>query len=125
MRTLDPLIHRLPVYEETLATSFRLSILVPVYNERHVVETSLRRVLNLEDELISSIQVIVVDDCSTDGTRQILERLADEDERIILVFHETNQGKGATIRTALEHVTGDIVIIHDADLEYNPADIPS
>src|SRR4051812_16542385 len=120
MRTLDRLIHQLPVYEETLATSFRLSILVPVYNERHVVETSLRRVLKLEHELIKSLQIIVVDDFSTDGTREILQRLADEDERIILIFHDRNQGKGATIRTALEHVTGDIVIIHDADLEYNP-----
>jgi glycosyltransferase involved in cell wall biosynthesis len=119
------LLQRLPLYESTMATSFRLSVLVPVYNERHVVEASLRRVLNLRHELISHLQLIVVDDCSADGSREILKRLADEDDRITLLFHETNQGKGAAIRTALSHTTGDIVIVHDADLEYNPEDIPS
>src|SRR6266700_2857091 len=64
------------VADNTSLTSFRLSVLVPVYNERHVVETSLRRVLALEDELISSLELIVVDDQSTDGTWPILERLA-------------------------------------------------
>ena len=119
------LLQRLPLYESTIATSFRLSVLVPVYNERHVVEASLRRVLNLRHELISNLQLIVVDDFSTDGSREILQRLADEDDRITLRFHETNQGKGAAIRTALAYATGDIVIVHDADLEYNPEDIPS
>jgi glycosyltransferase involved in cell wall biosynthesis len=119
------LLQRLPLYESTIATSFRLSVLVPVYNERHVVEASLRRVLNLRHELISNLQLIVVDDFSTDGSREILRRLADEDDRITLRFQETNQGKGAAIRTALLDATGDIVIVHDADLEYNPEDIPS
>ena len=119
------LLQRLPLYESTIATSFRLSVLVPVYNERHVVEASLRRVLNLRHELISNLQLIVVDDFSTDGSREILQRLANGDDRITLRFHETNQGKGAAIRTALLHATGDIVIVHDADLEYNPEDIPS
>jgi glycosyltransferase involved in cell wall biosynthesis len=85
----------------------------------------LRRVLELEHELISSLELIVVDDSSTDGTLEVLRRLADEDVRITLIAHETNRGKGAAIRTALSHSTGDIVVIHDADLEYNPADIPS
>jgi len=125
MKAADSLLYRLPVYEKSLAASFRLSVLVPVYNERHVVEMSLRRVLDLEHELIKSLELIVVDDCSTDGTRDLLRQLQDEDQRINLFFHETNQGKGATIRTALAHATGDIVIIHDADLEYNPEDIPS
>ena len=79
--------------------SFRLSVLVPVYNERHLVEASLRRVLTLEHQLISSLEVIVVDDCSTDGTSEILKRLASEDGRIILIRHEENQGKGAAVRT--------------------------
>jgi glycosyltransferase involved in cell wall biosynthesis len=125
MKALDSLLYRLPVYEKTLATSFRLSVLVPVYNERHVVEMSLRRVLDLNHQLIKSLEVIVVDDCSTDGTRDVLQQLAQEDSRITLLFHETNQGKGATIRTAIAQATGDIAIIHDADLEYNPEDIPS
>lgn len=125
INTANSLLYQLPAYEHSMSTSFRLSVLVPVHNERHVVEASLRRVLALNHDLISSLELIVVDDCSTDGTRDILERLANEDERIIFLHHEINQGKGAAIRTALTRVTGDIVIIHDADLEYNPADIPA
>ncbi len=92
MKAISPLLRQLPTYESTSATSFRLSVLVPVYNERHVVDASLRRVLALEDELIDSLEVIVVDDRSTDGSWEILERLAAEDERIILVRHDRNQG---------------------------------
>ena len=106
-------------------TSFRLTVLVPVYNERHLVEVSLRRVLALEHDLISSLEIIVVDDCSTDGTSEILKRLASEDGRIILIRHEQNKGKGAAVRTGIASASGDITIIHDADLEYNPEDIPS
>src|ERR1051325_2465502 len=106
-------------------TSFRLSVLVPVYNERHVVEASLRRVLSLRDHLISSLEVIVVDDQSTDGTWTILERLAAEDPRIVLLRNERNMGKGAALRKAIAHTTGDVSIVHDAVLEYDPADIPS
>jgi glycosyltransferase involved in cell wall biosynthesis len=125
MSATSPFWQRLAAYEGTIPASFRLSVLVPVYNEQHVVEASLRRVLALEHALINSLEVIVVDDCSTDGTREILSRLADEDGRITLYFHAKNQGKGAAIRSALARATGDIIIIHDADLEYNPADIPA
>src|SRR6266699_5192193 len=125
MNATNPLLQQLVAYEGTMPNSFRLSVLVPVYNEQHVVEASLRRVLALEHELLSHLEVIVVDDCSTDGTRTILQRLAAEDGRIALYCHDQNQGKGAAIRSALAHATGDIIIIHDADLEYNPADIPA
>jgi glycosyltransferase involved in cell wall biosynthesis len=125
MKTIESLLRRLPIYEETIVTSFGLSVLVPVYNERHVVEASLRRVLALEHKLINRLELIIVDDCSSDGTRDVLKRLASEDSRITLLCHETNQGKGAAIRTALPRATGDVIVIHDGDLEYNPADIPS
>ena len=76
-----------------LLRPLRLSVLVPVYNERDVVEESLRRVLSLEHFLISSLEVIVVDDRSTDGTWPILQRLASEDDRIVLLRNERNLGK--------------------------------
>src|ERR1700680_3125285 len=94
-----------------------LSILIPVYNERTVVERSLSLVLaaplpeNMERELV------VVDDCSTDGTRAILEMLADHDPRIRLLRHEVNQGKGAAVRTAIQNARGDFCLVQDADLE--------
>ena len=113
------------IQEEPLHTSFSLSVLVPVYNERYLAETSLRRLLALKDDIIHSLEVIVVDDCSTDGSWEILQRLAQDEERLVLLRHERNLGKGAALRTALAHATGDISIVHDADLEYNPADIPS
>ena len=93
--------------------------------ERPVVATSVRRLLAVENQIINDLEVIVVDDRSTDGSWEVLQRLAAQDSRITLLRHESNQGKGAAVRTALEHATGDISIIHDADLECNPADIPS
>jgi glycosyltransferase involved in cell wall biosynthesis len=73
-------------------------------------------------------ELIIVDDCSTDGTRAYLQALAERDTRddltVTVILHETNQGKGAAIRTAIAHVTGDIVLIQDADLEYDPEDYP-
>jgi glycosyltransferase involved in cell wall biosynthesis len=105
--------------------SFRLSVLVPVYNERHVVAASLRRVLKLDDPLIGELEVVVVDDHSTDGTWDVLERVAAEDPRLVLLRHDRNRGKGAAVRTAVARATGDISVVHDADLEYDPADIPA
>jgi glycosyltransferase involved in cell wall biosynthesis len=101
-----------------------LSILIPVYNERAVVERSLTMVLaaplpeNMERELI------IVDDCSTDGTWAILQRMAAAEPRIRLIKHEVNQGKGAAVRTAIQHANGDFSIVQDADLEYDPNEYP-
>ena len=112
-------------HHHPLATheSLSLSVLIPVYNERHVAETSIRRVLALDHPIIRELQVIVVDDCSSDGTSEVLERLASEDDRVLLIQHEKNQGKGAALRTAIDHADGDVSVCHDADLEYNPQDI--
>ncbi len=104
--------------------ALELTVLVPVYNERHYVEASLRRVLALDGPLIAGLQVVVVDDCSTDGSWDVIERLANEDSRLEAHRHELNRGKGGALRTALEFSRGEVTVVHDADLEYDPADIP-
>jgi glycosyltransferase involved in cell wall biosynthesis len=101
-----------------------LSLLVPVYNERTVVEGSLARVLAAPLPENMDRELIVVDDCSTDGTSAILERLAAADSRIRLFRHPVNQGKGAAVRTAITHATGDFCLVQDADLEYDPTEYP-
>ena len=99
----------------------KLSVIIPVYNERQTVELLLKRVEAAPYEK----EILLVDDASTDGTSQILERLAhDHRDQVRLFLHTGNRGKGAAIRTAIEHVTGDIVLIQDADLEYDPQDYP-
>lgn len=93
----------------------RLSVIMPVLNEEDTIEPILERVLAVPLEK----QLIVVDDGSTDGTWNILQRYA---SKCTLLRHTRNMGKGAAIRTALPHVTGDVVITQDADLEYDPAE---
>ncbi len=97
-----------------------LSVLIPVYNEKNTVLELLRRAEAVE--LPVAKQIVIVDDGSSDGTREILAGLAPG--RAKVVMHERNRGKGAAVRTALEHATGDYVVIQDADLEYDPADWP-
>src|ERR1039458_4275272 len=102
----------------------KLSILMPVYNERTVVERCISLVLtaplpeNMERELV------IVDDCSSDGTFAILERLAAAFPQIRLYRHPNNRGKGSAVRTAIEKATGDFSLIQDADLEYDPSEDP-
>ncbi len=100
-----------------------LSVVCPVYNERHVVAASLKRVLALKDARLKSLELIVVDDCSHDGTYDILQDLAESDDRITLIRHVTNKGKGGALKTGFEKATGDVTVCHDADMEYDPSDI--
>jgi glycosyltransferase involved in cell wall biosynthesis len=92
----------------------KLSILIPVYNERATILEILKRVQAVPYEK----EIIAVDDGSTDGTRELLAQV----QGVTVLYHDRNRGKGAAIQTALAHATGDIIVIQDADLEYDPRD---
>lgn len=96
--------------------TFTLSVVIPCYNEKDHIETIINKVLQSP---IKDMEIIIIDDMSTDGTREILEqRIRPLVSKII--YHEVNQGKGGALRTGFSHATGDIVIVQDADLEYDP-----
>jgi len=111
-----------------------LSVVIPVYNERETLLDLLERVKTVPIRK----EIVLVDDCSQDGTRDLLKQLEDEQRdreatdsesrqatnRLTMVYHEKNQGKGAAVRTGFAAVSGDIVLIQDADLEYDPAEYP-
>ncbi len=113
----------------------KLSVIMPVYNEIDTIAEIIGRVRSVElkvniwageahEETVTlARELVVVDDGSSDGTRAYLDRLRDEDN-VQVIFHEENQGKGAAVRTGLEQATGDIFLIQDADLEYDPRDYP-
>ena len=107
---------RTPMSPETLV----LSVLMPVFDERDTIALIVDQVRAVPVRK----EIVVVDDCSTDGTREILRRLKDAGKIDKLILHETNRGKGAAIRTALGASTGNVVIVQDADLEYDPQDWP-
>ncbi len=98
----------------------KLSVIVPVYDERNTVAEIVRRMRAVDIPL--EREFVLVDDGSTDGTREVLGQLTDSTVRV--VYHEQNKGKGAAIRSGLAQVTGDLVLIQDADLEYDPEDWP-
>ncbi|MCM8748684.1 glycosyltransferase family 2 protein [Thermomicrobiaceae bacterium CFH 74404] len=100
----------------------RISVLIPVYNEERTILELIRRVRAVE--LPYQREIVVVDDGSTDGTREALAQEAEGARDLKVIYHAVNRGKGAAVRTALTAATGDVLIIQDADLEYDPRDYP-
>lgn len=96
-----------------------LSIVIPVYNERSTLEEIIRRVQAAELPSLER-EIVIVDDSSTDGTRDLLPELVQRWENIVVLYHDRNRGKGSALRTGFGAVKGDIVVIQDADLEYDP-----
>jgi glycosyltransferase involved in cell wall biosynthesis len=100
----------------------KLSVVVPVFNERNTLVEIVRRMRNVELPDSIEREILVIDDGSDDGTRDVLRQLGDSTVRVIM--HEHNRGKGAAVRTGFEHASGDYVLVQDADLEYDPEDWP-
>jgi glycosyltransferase involved in cell wall biosynthesis len=112
----EPACRQLGIYP--IPPGFKLSVVIPVYNEKQWIRELLRRV----QAVPIPKEIIIVDDCSTDGTRDILRELESDDVHVH--FQKVNQGKGAALREGFKHASGDVILVQDADLEYDPAEYP-
>ena len=112
----EPACRQLGIYP--LPRGFKLSVVIPVYNERQWIGELVRRV----QAVPIPKEILLIDDCSTDGTREILRSLEGEELRIF--YQDANQGKGAALRVGFKHASGDVILVQDADLEYDPAEYP-
>ena len=99
----------------------KLSIIIPCYNEVFTIKKILSKIISLKLKNIKK-EIIIIDDGSTDGTKEILESYLQNKKISKIFFHKKNSGKGAAIKTGIKMISGDIIIIQDADLEYNPKD---
>ena len=105
--------------EPSTRTDYMLSVVIPVFNEKNTIGRILSRVASLK----LNLELVIVDDFSTDGTREILDQIKDL-PRVTVILKDKNEGKGAALRTGFEHAAGDFIVVQDADLEYDPSDIP-
>lgn len=113
----DGICRQLGIYR--LPDGFKLSVVVPCYNERHTIEEIVRRIKDIPIPK----EIIIVDDASRDGTRDVLAGMP-PDEEVRILYHDRNRGKGAALKTGFANATGDVVLVQDADLEYDPAEYP-
>ena len=98
----------------------KISIIIPCYNEEHTIQQVIRMVQNVLVK--SEYEIILVDDASTDNSKKIINKISQKEDRVRVISHEVNFGKGAALRTGINVSTGDVIIIQDADLEYNPSE---
>lgn len=117
----DEIAKPVPATSNVGGAALRLSVLMPVFNEASTVLLAAKRVL--DTEYPCEIELVIVDDGSTDGTSDLLSTI--DDRRVVHVRHDVNRGKGAAVRTGAQHATGNYVVMCDADMEYQPAEIPS
>jgi len=111
-----------PTSRKLTSRRVKLSLVIPCYNEEKTLESCINKVVEIADEGLE-LELIVVDDCSKDKSRQVAKQISERIPGIRLLHHEVNQGKGAALRTGIKHATGEFVGIQDADLEYDPMDL--
>ena len=98
----------------------KISIIIPCYNEEHTIQQVIRMVQNVLEK--SEYEIILVDDASTDNSKKIINKISQKEDKVRVIRHEVNFGKGAALRTGINVSTGDVIIIQDDDLENNPSE---